>query len=154
MRLTMKLRNLLAVLAVTASAVAPVAIAATHKKPPVKAPKSGSYSGFNAQNRDVLLYVGNGKSLDLAGFAFKCGKTSGRTNLNSVPLKKTRKGYSFSIRAHGSVDYADDQPSENGTVDISGRFDRTGRRARGHLHADTPRCPDTGRVSWSVKRDK
>jgi hypothetical protein len=52
------------------------------------------------------------------------------------------------------VDYADNQPSENAKVDISGRFDRTGRRAQGHLRADSPRCADTGRVSWSAKRDK
>jgi hypothetical protein len=135
-----------------ALAAAP-AIAAKHHRPTVKAPKAGSYSGFNAQKRDVLLYV-NSKSLDYAGFAFKCGKTSGRTSLNSIPLKKTRRGYSFSIRAHGSVDYADNQPSENAKVDISGRFDRTGRRAQGHLRADSPRCADTGRVSWSAKRDK
>jgi hypothetical protein len=68
-----------------ALAAAP-AIAAKHHRPTVKAPKAGSYSGFNAQKRDVLLYV-NSKSLDYAGFAFKCGKTSGRTSLNSIPLK-------------------------------------------------------------------
>ena len=51
----------------------------------------------------------------------------GRTSLNSIKLKKTPKGYAFAIKAHGIVSYSDNQDDENGAIDISGRFSRTGR---------------------------
>jgi hypothetical protein len=100
-----------------------------------------------------MLFVSR-KNIDLAAFSFKCGKTSGRTNLNDIDLRKTRKGYSFAIRAHGSVTYADNEPDENAAVDISGRFTRTGKRPAGHLRVKSPRCGDTGRLHWSAKRDR
>ena len=117
----------------------------------VKAPRSGKYSGRSAQKRAVTVYV-SGKSIELIAFSFKCKDTDGLTSLSSIPLKKSKKGYKFGIKAHGIVSYADGGTDENGSIEIHGRFGRTGRAAIGTFRVKTPRCGDTGAVKWSAKR--
>src|SRR3954453_10047840 len=80
------------------------------KRPPVKAPKSGSQ--YSTKSGRVALYI-SGKSIELAFIEFKCGQTTGKTNLNAIKLKKTSNGYGFTISTHGNVTYGDDQPDEN-----------------------------------------
>jgi hypothetical protein len=140
--------------AIVALAAAVIAVPATgaaatkHKTPTVKAPRSGKYTGAHGR---TVLYI-SGRSIDLIGFDFPCGQASGSTSLNSIKLKKTRKGYAFSIRAHGSVTYSDAHPDENAAVDVSGRFTRDGKRVAGQFRVKAPRCRDTGAVKWSAKR--
>jgi hypothetical protein len=114
----------------------------------VTAPKSGKWVGRPGK---IEMYV-SGRSIQLAAFSFKCHATSGRTSLNSVPIKKTKRGYTFGIKAHGSVTYADGQPDQNGALEFSGRFSRTGKSAAGVLKAKTPRCGGTGRIEWRAHR--
>jgi hypothetical protein len=128
-------------------ALVPIAGAATQK---VKAPKSGQYNG-TARGKDLTLIV-SGKSIEIVAFSFACDGTAGRTSLDSIALKKTKKGYAFGIRAHGSITFSDNQPDENGAVDISGRFARDGKRASGVYRVRSPRCHDTGNIKWSAKR--
>ena len=118
---------------------------------PVRTPKSGSYAGKTGQGRDLGLYT-SGRSIQLADIQFSCGDAVGRTSLNGIPLRRTRKGYAFDIAAHGNVTYSDDYPDENAAVSISGRFNPAGRKAAGRLTVKSPRCGSTGRVGWSVKR--
>lgn len=133
-----------------ATAVAPIVRAAPHPK--VKAPKSGQYKGTTAQHQKLTLYT-SGKSIDLAAIQFACLKgVVGSTGLNSIPLKKGKKVYRFSIKAHGSVSFSDEHPSENAAVSISGAFSRTARSASGTLRVKSPRCHDTGSVKWKVRR--
>jgi hypothetical protein len=127
---------------------------ARHLAHPVKAPKSGEYDGQTGQQRDITL-VTSGSVIQLASIQFRCSDTvNGVTNLNYVAMKRTAKGYAFSIKAHGSVTYSDGRPDENAEVDLSGRFSRTGRTARGHIRVKSPRCGGTGPVPFSVKRAK
>jgi hypothetical protein len=114
----------------------------------VKAPKSGTYTGYPGR---MTLYV-SGKSLSLVAFSFKCGEAKGRTSLNSIKLKKTRKGYAFSTKTHGNVTYSDDQPDENAAVNLSGRFSKTGKSSAGVFRVKTPRCGSTGDVKWRAFR--
>jgi hypothetical protein len=130
-------------------AVVPIADAAK-KKPPVKAPKSGQYSGM-PRGRDLTLYV-SGKSIQIVAFSFACADTAGRTSLNDIRLKKTSKGYKFALNAHGNISFKDEQPDENGTVAIAGRFTRDGKRAKGTFRVKSQRCGNTGNVEWRAKR--
>jgi hypothetical protein len=133
------------------AAVALVALAGTAPSlaaSTVKAPKSGTYTGYPGA---MTLYV-SGKSLSLVAFSFKCGQAKGRTSLNDVKLKKTKKGYAFSIKAHGNVTYSDDQPDENGAVNFSGRFSKSGKSSAGVFRVKTPRCGSTGDVKWRAFR--
>jgi len=133
------------------AAVALVALAGTATSlaaGTVKAPKSGTYTGYPGA---MTLYV-SGKSLSLVAFSFKCGEAKGRTSLNDVKLKKTKKGYAFSIKAHGNVTYSDEQPDENGAVNLSGRFSKTGKSSAGVFRVKTPRCGSTGDVKWRAFR--
>jgi hypothetical protein len=134
--------------AVTALALVPVADAA--KKSSVKVPKSGQYNG-NPRGKPLTLYV-SGKSIQLAAFSFKCADTGGRTSLNAIALKKTKKGYKFSFSGSGNITFDDGQPDENGKISISGLFTRSGKKATGVFRVRSPRCPDTGNVMWSAKR--
>jgi hypothetical protein len=132
-----------------ATALVPLAATATSVAAgKVKAPKSGTYTGYPGA---MTLYV-SGKSISLAAFSFKCGDTHGRTSLNAIKLKWTKKGYSFSLKAHGNVTYSDDQPDQNGTVNISGRFSKTGKSSAGLYRVKTPRCGSTGDVKWRAFR--
>jgi hypothetical protein len=114
----------------------------------VKAPKSGVYEGRPGK---LQIYI-SGKEIQLLSFEFKCGPTTGATSLNSIPLKRSKKGYRFAIKAHGNVTYRDDVPDENGAIEISGRFSRTGKSAGGTMRAKTPRCGGTGKLDWRAHR--
>jgi hypothetical protein len=133
------------------AAVALVALAGTATSlaaGTVKAPRSGTYAGYPGA---MTLYV-SGKSLSLVAFSFKCGEAKGRTSLNSIKLKKTKKGYAFSIKTYGNVTYSDDQPDENAAVNLSGRFSKTGKSSMGVFRVKTPRCGSTGDVKWRAFR--
>jgi hypothetical protein len=138
--------------AVTAAVCAVVLgpVAALGAKAAIKAPKSGTYSGPTGQKRHVTLYI-QGKHVQLIGFAFKCEGTDGATNLNDIKLRKTSKGYKFSLHAHGSISFKDEQPDENGRVDVGGKFIRSGKRASGTFRVRSTRC-HTGPVEWQAHR--
>ena len=140
-----RLTAALAAMAVAlAPATVPVAASGSGSKPKVKAPKSGSqYDG----NHKLVLYI-SGKSVELVAFNFPCRDTTGRTSLNDIALKKTKKGYKFAIKAHGSISFADGRPDENGAVNISGRFSRKAKTVAGHFRVGSPSCGDTGAVKW------
>ncbi len=119
-------------------------------KAKAKAPLDGNFKGSAGRGHKLTLSV-SGRSILLAGFEFGCRGTEGATSLNDIPIKKTKKGFSFGIKAHGSITYADDSASENGAVSISGRFSKTGKSARGVLRVKSKRCHDTGSVKWSAR---
>jgi hypothetical protein len=132
-----------------ATALVPLAATATSlAASTVKAPRSGTYTGHPG---GMTLYV-SGKSISLAAFSFKCGEAHGRTSLNDMRLKKTKKGYAFSLKAHGNVTYSDDQPDENAAVNISGRFSKSGKSSVGVFRVKSPRCGSTGDVKWRAFR--
>lgn len=114
----------------------------------VKAPRSGTYTGYPG---GMTLYI-SGNSVSLAAFSFKCGQAHGRTSLNDMRIKKTRKGYAFSLKAHGNVTYSDDHPDENAAVTMSGRFSKTGKSVVGLFRVKSPRCGSTGDVKWRAFR--
>jgi hypothetical protein len=116
----------------------------------VRLPKSGQYNG-RPRGKDMAVYV-SGKEIDIAAFSFKCADTVGRTSLNSIKLKKTRKGYKFALNAHGNISFEDGQPDENGAVNIAGRFAADGKSARGTFRVKSHRCGDTGSIKWRVTR--
>jgi hypothetical protein len=117
----------------------------------VKQPKSGAYAGKSAEGNDVTLLT-SGQTIDLAELTFDCGDTTGRTSLSDVPMHLTPRGYAFEIKAHGGVTYADDDSSDNAAIDLSGRFNAAGTAASGHFRVTSPRCGDSGRISFQVKR--
>jgi hypothetical protein len=118
----------------------------------VKAPKSGKYTGHTAEKRPVTVYV-SGKSIELIAFSFVCGDKGVRnTSLGAIPLKKSKKGYRFSIKAHGVTSDEEGDNNENGAIAIAGRFGRTGKAAIGTVRVKTPRCGDSGAIKWSAKR--
>lgn|SRR3954447_4354730 len=141
--------RILACSAVAAVALVPFgATGASIAASKVKAPKSGTYTGNPGA---MTLYV-SGKSVSLAAFSFKCGAAKGRTSVNAMKLKWTRKGYKFSLKGHGNVTYSDDQPDENAAVNISGRFSKTGKSSAGIFRVKSPRCGSTGDVKWRAFR--
>jgi hypothetical protein len=142
--------RLLALATTAALALALVAVAGAAKQPTVKVPKSGQYNGA-ARGKSIML-VTSGKSIQIVAFDFACAGTQGRTSLTDIKLKKTAKGYKFTIKAHGTISFRDDQPDENGAVDISGRFTRSGKSASGVLRVKSHRCGDIGNVNWKVRR--
>jgi hypothetical protein len=93
----------------------------------------------------------DGTTIQLVAIAFKCGKADGHTVLNDIDMRRTRRGFAFGLKAHGSVTYSDGYPDENAEVDISGRFSRSGSRAGGRLRVKSPRCGGTGQVGWTAK---
>jgi hypothetical protein len=131
-------------------AIVPTAAATTTSTAKVRLPKSGQYSG-SPRGKDLTLYV-SGKSVELAAFSFKCADTVGRISLNGIPLKKTKKGYKFGVKAHGTISFSDGKPDENGAASISGRFARDGRSAKGVFRVRSARCHDTGTIKWTAKR--
>jgi hypothetical protein len=133
-----------------AMAFALVPLAADAATSGVKAPKGGTYDGGTEQHKPITLYI-SGKSIDLAAFSFKCTGTGGRTSLNGIKLIKAKNGYKFSLKANGSISFADEQPDENGKVDIAGRFTKSGKRATGTLRVRSSRC-HTGTLDWRAKR--
>ena len=136
--------------AVAAVALVLAPLAAEAAKSTVKAPKSGTYDGGTAEHKPITLYI-SGKSIDLAAFSFKCTGTGGRTSLNGIKLVKAKNGYKFSLKANGSISFSDEQPDENGKVEIAGRFTKSGKKATGTFRIRSSRC-HTGTVDWRVRR--
>jgi hypothetical protein len=141
-------RRVALVCAIALLVAAPLADGA--KKPSVKRPKSGTWSGTTQQKKDITLYVSR-NSVDLAAFTFRCQGADGRTSMNAMKLVKTTKGYKFSLKAHGSISFSDGQPDENGRVEIGGRFSVNGKTARGTFRVRSSRC-HTGVRTWNAKR--
>lgn len=132
--------------ALAALAVALPTAAAGDTQQKVRVPKSGTWSG----PRNTVMVV-SGKTIDLLAFNFPCHKAKGRTSLNSIPLRKTKRGYKFSLSTHGNVTYSDDRPDQNGSIDMSGQFNRRGRKVAGRFQVVTKRCGSTGKLDWSAE---
>ena len=113
----------------------------------VKPPKEGQYEG----KRNFVMVV-SGKNIEIVAFDFPCHGAKGRISLNDIDLRKSKKGYKFSVEAHGNVTYNDDHVDENGAVGISGQWNRKGRKPHGRLQVITPRCGNTGKLDWSARR--
>ena len=125
--------------------------AAEQERPRVKAPKSGTqYSGRTAQKRKLTLQMG-GTSVGIVAFRFACGRAVANTSLTEIRLRKGRTGYRFRITSFGIVTYLDGRPDQNARIQISGRFSRDARRARGRLRVRVRGC-DTGSFRWRVSR--
>jgi hypothetical protein len=124
---------------------------ATYTARPVKAPASAPYTGTTKQGLGLGLSVA-GQSIELASIEFKCGDATGRTVLNDIELRLTRRGYAFDLPAHGGASYSDDRPDENVAVELSGRFATNGKSARGRLRVKSPSCGSSGPVAWTVRR--
>jgi hypothetical protein len=135
------------VLKLTATKPARARAASTAK---VRVPKGGQYQGM-PRGKDLTILVG-GKEIEIIAFSFKCGDTVGRTSLNSIKLKKTRKGYKFALDAHGNISFEDEKPDENGRVTVAGRFAADGKSARGTYRVRSHRCHDTGSIKWRATR--
>jgi hypothetical protein len=146
-----------ALAAAAAVVVAPVAGAGawdqtgTSQPPskPVKRPPDGAhYTG----NHRLNISISN-KSIQIVAFRFPCKQAKGDTSLQSIPLKKTDKGYKFAIESNGIVTYTDSEthPDQNGQISISGRFGRLAKTVAGHFRVKTPRC-DSGRIDFSGQR--
>jgi hypothetical protein len=113
-----------------------------------KAP-SGEYKGSPGE---VLLSTSR-NSIAIAAFSFRCDSTRGRTGVNEVPVKRTRKGYRFSIRTHGSVSFEDGRPDNNVAIDLRGRFSRTAKTVRGTFRVRGGPCR-TGDVAFVATRSR
>lgn len=124
----------------------------------VAAPTAGA--GGVAKPRSGTTYTGSpGKvelltgasGLDLVAFTIRCGRTTARTVLNDVALRRTARGYAFSLRSGAGFTYGDDDNGANGSVTVSGRFSTTARTARGTVRATVKRC-GTQRLTWTATR--
>jgi hypothetical protein len=115
---------------------------------PVKAP-SGTYAGSPGE---IMLAVSR-TSISIAAFAFPCRSTRGRTALNDVPVKRTRKGFRFSIRAHGSASFEDGSPDNNVAIELRGRFSRTAKSVRGVFRVTGAGCR-TGDIAFTALRSR
>jgi hypothetical protein len=115
-------------------------------------PRSGEYSGHTDEGRDLTIQI-VGKSVELVAFQFECDQVAGNTSLQDVHLERTDRGWRFGIDAHAAVTYSDYiyYPDENAAVSVFGKFTRSGKRVRGRLHVEAPRCR-TGRVEWRAHR--
>ena len=118
----------------------------------VKAPKSGKFKATTAIGKHPVTVYISGKSIQIVAIEFRCKETLGRTSISDIKLKKTKKGYRFSIDAHGIVSYADEGTDENGAIGIAGRFSKDGKKLTGLLHVKTPRCGGTGNLKWGGSR--
>jgi hypothetical protein len=130
-------------------AAVPIADAAK-KKPPVKVPKSGHFHGKSG-GRSIDLYT-QGKLIQIAAFDFKCGAVKGRTSINDIKMKWSRKGYRFGLKTHGNITYSDEQQDENGAISFWGRFTPAGNRVTGTYRVRSSRCGSTGTIEWRAKR--
>ena len=115
---------------------------------PVRAPRSGSmYEG----NHDLSMRT-LGKTIQIVGFSFDCGKKTGRTSLNDIPLEKTDRGWRFRFRGGANVTYLDaNRPDENATVRFRGRFGRLAKTVRGVFRVTAPHCKP-GDIEWRARR--
>jgi hypothetical protein len=142
--------RLSAMAAAATLALVPIADAARHK---VKVPRSGHFHG-DPEGRPMDLYT-SGKTIDLAAFDFKCRNVKGvrgRTSINDIRMKWTKKGYRFGLNTHGNITYSDEQSDENGAISFWGRFTPAGNRVKGTYRVKSSRCGSTGTVEWRAKR--
>jgi hypothetical protein len=147
------LKKTAAALALGMALAVPFAADAAKPKPrPIIPPKSGStFKGGTAQHRKLTLMI-SGKSIQIVAFKFNCGALTGNTSLQDIKLTKGKAGYKFAISSFGIVGYSDQQADENGSIKISGRFNRVGKWVEGALRVKTSRCGDTGSRKWYAKR--
>jgi hypothetical protein len=120
----------------------PTARAAALKRP---------FGTYTARKGRFLINVA-GRSIDIAAFDFRCRSTIGRTSLNTIPIKRSRGRWRFSIRTYGNVTYSDDHVDENAKVRFSGAFSRDARLVTGNLEVRSPHCGSTGSVAWAARR--
>jgi hypothetical protein len=117
----------------------------------VETPKKGQYVGETRDDGEATLDVGS-RSIDKAVFEVDCGLGSGRLSLRRVDVRETKEGrFIFDSSRRRPVKYDDGHATERGSVTISGRFARTGRRAWGSVRVDTPHCDGSGKVRWSAR---
>ena len=112
----------------------------------VKRP-AGEYTGQRGQ----LLISVTGRSIELAAFDFPCRRTTGRTSLNDIPIRRARGRWRFSIRTFGIATYRDDFPDENARIRFTGRFTPNGRRVTGTVTFTTPHCGNDT-IAFSASR--
>jgi hypothetical protein len=128
--------------------------AAPPKRPPIIPPKSGSkFEGGTAQHRKLMLMI-SGKTVQIVAFKFNCGPgLTGNTSLQSIQLTKGKYGYKFDSKLQfGHVTYSDEVDDEDARVNISGKFNRVGKRVTGALRVRTTRCGDTTSRRWYANR--
>jgi hypothetical protein len=127
--------------------------AAPPKKPPMIPPKSGStFEGATAQHRKLSLRIA-GKSIQIVAFKFNCGKVTGNTSLTDLKLAKGKFGYKFATKLQfGHVTYSDEVDDEDARINISGKFNRVGKRVTGALGLKTKRCGETTSRKWYANR--
>jgi hypothetical protein len=141
----------LSVIAAAATlALVPIADAAKHKQPRVRVPKSGHFHGASG-GRAIDLYT-QGRVIQLAAFDFKCGDVKGRTSINDIKMKWSKKGYRFGLTTNGNITYSDEQQDENGAISFWGRFTPAGNRVRGTYRVKSQRCGSTRTVEWNARR--
>lgn len=117
----------------------------------VKAPKDGAkYAGATDHGGRLTIHIA-GKRIEILAIRFKCRDTVAHTSLQDVPMKKTKRGYKFSIDSFSIVSYDDGAPDENAPVEIYGRFTKRAKSATGNLKVRAPRC-GTGLLGWKIKR--
>jgi hypothetical protein len=94
------------------------------------------------------------KEIALLSVKFPCRDhdTKGTTSLNDIPLRKTKRGYKFSIEAHGNATYDDGHPDQNVAIGISGQFTRDAKRVSGRYVVHSAYCGSTGKLDWRAKR--
>jgi hypothetical protein len=114
-------------------------------------PRSGSqYAGTTEQRKPLTLAIA-GRRVQIVGFSFDCRSAVGTTSLQDIRLRRTSRGYAFSLRGNGVVSFSDERPEQNARVSIYGRFSRSARSASGTLRVSAPRC-DTRSLTWSARR--
>jgi hypothetical protein len=141
-----------AIIALTAVAILPASTGAARTK--VKPPKNGAtYSGMTAQKQRLSLRI-QGRNIEIFTVKFICKDTTGRTSLQAIPLKKTKRGYAFDIMSYGIVTYGDtERTDENAQIRVAGRFGAaTANRVTGQISIKTPGCGSTGTMEWHARR--
>ena len=123
---------------------------ATHAQVHVKAPKRGQYVGATRRHHESTLFVAR-RSIKSAVFEVDCGLGTGRTAPRRIKLRRTRRGFAFKAHRRRRISYNDGHPPETATVDVSGRFARTGRKAHGVVRIHSRHCGRSGKLRWSAR---
>ncbi|HEX8207996.1 MAG TPA: hypothetical protein VF587_18170 [Solirubrobacteraceae bacterium] len=126
----------------TAIAISGVAVPAAAAAAPTR--PDGTYTG----GRGRIALTVSGRSIDLLAIDFRCGETRGATSVNTIPIKRVRGRWRFSIRTFGLATYDDEHPDENARVTVSGTFSRSGKSVVGRYRIRSPYCGGTGEVQW------
>jgi hypothetical protein len=130
--------------------VVPVATAGAAK---VKAPRS-NYAGTTEQKQPISLSVDR-SNISIIAIRFACeGDVTGNTSAQDIKVKKTKRGYSFSIKTYGIASYSDGQGDDNAAINISGRFSPSAKSVKGTVKVGTHRCGSTGTTVWSARRSR